>query len=143
MTTTTQNADPAGRLHTSAMLFVVPRAQRDGFEASIRGHMLDLVDPASGNELAPTPDDLFVASYASELAWCARTFLRSQGLPDGVNVSAAWHTPEDGRSVPELHLTVTVYGRADDRCAALGELLEKSLAARSLAEQVVHVAFER
>ena len=141
-TPTTSDAGQEGGTESRAVLFVVPRWHRDGFEASIRGHILELVDPSAGDELAPTPDDLFVASHAAELAWSARAFLRTHGLPDGVNVSASWHPPEGGRSSRELHLTVSVSGRAADRNAALGALLEKARAARSVAEQVVHLEFE-
>src|SRR5207237_9361315 len=59
--------------------FVSPHERRDGFWASIRGHVLDLADPGSGQALAPTPDDLFIVSIASELAWTARTILRAHG----------------------------------------------------------------
>src|SRR5262249_1509324 len=69
-------------------LFVGPRGRGDGFRASVRGHMLELADPGDADGLAPTPDDLFVASIASELAWSARRFLRTRGLPDDVSVSA-------------------------------------------------------
>jgi hypothetical protein len=127
----------------STALFVIPRPHDDGFTASIRGHMLDLVEPSSRNGLAPTPDDLFVVSHASELAWCTRTFLRSQGLPDNVSVSAAWHTPQGLPGTSRLELTITVSGRAEGRGAALRALLERSSAARSVAEQVVQVAFDR
>jgi hypothetical protein len=43
-------------------LFVVPARTGASFRASIRGRMLDLADPGSADWLAPTPDDLFVAS---------------------------------------------------------------------------------
>jgi organic hydroperoxide reductase OsmC/OhrA len=138
MTTATQEARP----RSGTVLFVIPCAQRDGFEASIRGHLLDLVSPRCGNELAPTPDDLLVASHASELAWSAREFLRTRGLPDSVSVTAAWHMPANGGSTAQLHLTVTVAGRAADSHLALGAHLEDRLAARAVAEQVVHLAFE-
>ena len=60
------------RAAPSGALVVSPHERRDGFWASIRGHVLDLADPHSGHALAPTPDDLFIVSIASELAWTAR-----------------------------------------------------------------------
>jgi hypothetical protein len=107
-------------------LFVVPRAHGDGFQASIRGHMLELADPRSGHELAPTPDDLQVASIASELAWAAQRLLRAHGLPDEVSVAAEW----DARSAG-IDVTVSVSSAAETVTAALAATFDQSLAARA------------
>jgi len=82
------NGDGQAAPTSSNGLFVIPRGRGDGFQASIRGHILDLADPNSGHALAPTPNDLFIASIASGLAWSARSFLRSHRLPDDVSVFA-------------------------------------------------------
>ena len=121
------------------VLFVSPHEQRDGFWASIRGHVLDLADPNSGHALAPTPDDLFIASIASELAWTARRILRSSGLADGVSVSANWRTNADPPSLADIDLTVLVPGRAKAANAALTAAVQECLAARSLAAPVAHI----
>jgi uncharacterized OsmC-like protein len=123
-------------------LFVIPRKREDGFRASIRGHVLDLADPGSGHALAPTPDDLFIVSIASELAWSARRFLRARGLPDDVSVSATWWTHEDPPSLADISLTVTASRRAEAVGAALAAAFADSLAARSLADPVVHISFD-
>jgi uncharacterized OsmC-like protein len=123
-------------------LFVIPRGRGDGFRASIRGHILDLADPGSGHALAPTPDDLLIVSIASELAWSARRFLRAYGLPDDVSVSATWRTHEDPPSLADIKLTVTVPKRAEAVSAALAAAFANSLAARSLAEHLVHISLE-
>ena len=104
--------------------------------------ILDLANPSSGHALARTPDDLFIVSIASELAWSAQRFLRAYGLPDDVTVSATWRTQEDLPSLAGISLTVTVSRRAEAVGAALGAAFENSLAARSLAEPVVHISFE-
>jgi uncharacterized OsmC-like protein len=128
---------------SSQPLFVIPRGRGDGFQASIRGHILDLADPSSGHALAPTPDDLFIVSIASECAWSARKFLRAYGLPDDVSVSANWRTThEDPSSPADINLTVTVSSRPEAMSAALAAAVANSLAARSLAEPVVHISFE-
>lgn len=127
---------------SSLTLYVTRRGRGDGFEASIRGHILDLADPDSGHSLAPTPDDLFIASIASDIAWSARNFLRTLDLPDDVSVSAEWRTREGLRSLADLNLTITVSRRAQAVTAALGAALEQSLAARSLAEAVVRISLE-
>jgi hypothetical protein len=121
-------------------LFVIPRGQGDGFQATIRGHILDLADPSSGHALAPTPDDLFIVSIASELAWCARSLLRAHGLPDNVSVYAKWRAASNLPSLADINLTVTLSRRAEAMSAALAVALQERLAARSLADPVVHIS---
>jgi uncharacterized OsmC-like protein len=123
-------------------LFVIPRGRGEGLRASIRGHILDLADASSGHALAPTPDDLFVVSIASEFARSARRFLRASGLPDYVSVSATWRTHEDLPSLADIDLTVTVSRRAEAVSAALAAAFANSLAARSLAQPVVYISLE-
>jgi hypothetical protein len=122
---------------SSHALFVNRHERRDGFWANIRGHVIDLADPTSGQALAPTPDDLFIASVASDLAWYSQSLLRGYGLPDDVSVSAKWQTP---RGSAEITLTVTLSRRAAAVSAALAAALENRLAARSLANPVVHIS---
>jgi len=123
-------------------LFVIPRGRGDGFQASIRGHILELADPSSAHALAPTPDDLFVASIASELAWSARRLLRASGLPDDVSVYAQWRTPEDLPSPADINLTLTVASDAEAVTTGVAAVFENGLAARSLAVPVVHISVE-
>jgi uncharacterized OsmC-like protein len=123
-------------------LFVIGHARRDGFWASIRGHVLDLADPASDKDLAPTPDDLFIASIASDFAWCARSLLRARELPDTVSVSATWRTDNHPRRVTDISLTVVLSRRAEAARAALATAFANNLAARSLVAPVVHISFE-
>jgi uncharacterized OsmC-like protein len=136
------NGDVHATPASSHALFVIPRGRGDGFQASIRGHTLDLADPSLGHALAPTPDDLFIVSIASEIAWSARSFLRAYGLPDDVSVSAEWRTPEGMPGLADINLTVTVSRRAEAVGAALGAAFETNLAARFLSALVVHISFE-
>jgi uncharacterized OsmC-like protein len=126
---------------TGHALFIIPTRWRDGFKASIHGHMLELADPTD-HRLAPSPDDLLIASIASDLAWSARRFLRAHGLPDDVSVSARWQTTEGPPSLADITLTVTVSTRAEAVSGALAAAFANSLAARSLAEPVVHISLE-
>jgi hypothetical protein len=135
-----ENGDTRAAVTSSRALFVSPHERRDGFWANIRGHVLDLADPTSG--LAPTPDDLFVVSMGSDIAWSARRFLRASGLPAGVSVSATWRTQEGLPGVSEIDLTVTVSRRAEAVSAELGAAFGKSVAARSVGKPVVHISFE-
>lgn len=127
---------------SSHALCVIPHGRGDGFRASIRGHILDLADPSLGHALAPTPDDLYIVSIASEVAWSARSSLRAEGLPDDVSVAAEWRTPEGMPGLADINVTVTVSRPAEAVGAALGAAFEKSLATRSLAAPVVHISFE-
>jgi uncharacterized OsmC-like protein len=148
---TTNGTDVSDKVESRApsapshALFVSPHERRDGFWASIRGHVLDLADPSFGHALAPTPNDLFIISIASDLAWTARKILRTHGLPDDVSVSATWRTQEEhgGRtSLADINLTVTVSARAKAARAALAAALENILVARSLAEPIAHISWE-
>jgi uncharacterized OsmC-like protein len=103
--------------------------------------MLELADPTD-HRLAPSPDDLLIAAIASDLAWSARRFLRARGLPEYVSVSAKWQTREDPPGLDDINLTVTVTSRAEAVSGALATSFENSLAARSLAEPVVHISLD-
>lgn len=112
-------------------LFVIPTRRGEGFRASVRGRIFDLADPGSDHQLAPTPDDLFILSVASDLAWSARSYLRAHELAGEVSVSAEWRTHED----PRLHgidATVTVSKSAEATSAALAAALTDSTASRFL-----------
>jgi putative redox protein len=115
-------------------LFVLPSRWGDGFRVSIRGHLLELADPSPGHGLAPTPDDLLIASIASDLAWAARRFLRAHGVHEDVSVAAAWRTPESPSRLADIRVTVSVPDSAETESDALMAALEERVAARSLDE---------
>lgn len=138
----TDSGDSLAAPTSSNTLFVLPREREDGFRASIRGYILDLADPSSGHALAPTPDDLFITSISSDLAWSARMLLRAHGLPDDVSVSATWRTHEDRPSMADIKVTITVAEGAEPVSEALAAALESRLAARSLSDTVVHISLE-
>jgi uncharacterized OsmC-like protein len=126
---------------TSNGLFIVPHGRGDGFHASIRGHILELADPNSGHALAPTPDDLFMTSIASGLAWCARSFLRAHGMPDEVSVSATWRKRESLPRLADINLTVTAPKSAERLGAELSAAFADTLAART-SDKAIHISFE-
>ena len=137
MSAITESAKPG----TDHSLYVTPRGEGHGFQARVRGHVLDLIEPDS-YALSPTTDDLFIVSFAAALAWSARSFLRAQGLPDYVSVCANWRTHDDPPAFADIGLTVTVSGQAADVREALTSALETSLAGRSLVKPVVRVSLE-
>jgi uncharacterized OsmC-like protein len=130
------NLDPARPAPSASRqaLFVTPSGRGDGFRASIRGHLLELADPSSGDALAPTPGDLFIVSIAADFAWSARRFLRAQGLPDDLSVSARWRTLENPSSLGDIHVTVTVPRAAGAMSDPLIDVLDERVAALSLDE---------
>jgi putative redox protein len=115
-------------------LFVVPSGRGGGLRAHIRGHWLELADPSSGHGLAPTPDDLFIASIASHLAWSACHFLRDHGLPDDVSVTAHSRRLENPRSLSDISMTVTVSQTVEPMSTALEDALARRVATGSLDE---------
>lgn len=124
-------AEPQNASESRQELFVVPSRRGGGFQASIRGHLLELADPSS-HVLAPTPDDLLVAAIASDLAWTARRFLGERRLSDEVSVSGAWRTHEGRPRLADIVMTVTVPRSSEAVSANLVAVLEDSVAARSL-----------
>jgi hypothetical protein len=112
-------------------LFIVPARSGTHFQANIGGRMLDLADPGSTDWVAPTPDDLFVASIASDFAWLARRFLISRGLDDYVSVSAAWRAHNGQPPLEQLEMTVIVSNGAEEACSPLVAVLQDRFAARS------------
>ncbi|MGH3332835.1 MAG: PIG-L family deacetylase [Nocardioidaceae bacterium] len=69
----------------------------DRFEVLIRGHTINVDQPAAlgGDDTAPTPTELFVASLAACVAFYARRYLARHGLPtDGFGVEVEYELGE-------------------------------------------------
>jgi uncharacterized OsmC-like protein len=124
------------------VLFVNAHERRDGFWASIRGHVLDLADPSSDPPLAPTPSDLFVVSLASDIVWSSRSVLRAHAMADDVSASVTWTTSRDRPGPADIRLTVTMPRSAESAREALAAVFENSLAARFLPGSAVAIAYE-
>jgi putative redox protein len=65
----------------------------DKFDINVRGHILRVDQPVKdrGEDTAPTPTELFIASLASCVAFYARRFLARHDLPtDGLAVEATF-----------------------------------------------------
>lgn len=56
----------------------------DRFAVTVRGHDVEVDQPAAagGEDTAPTPTELFIASLATCVAFYARRYLRRHGLPE-------------------------------------------------------------
>ena len=65
----------------------------DRFVVGVRGHEIVVDQPvdAGGDDTAPTPTELLVASLAACVAFYARRYLRRHGLPeDGLRVTTTY-----------------------------------------------------
>ncbi|MHB1172933.1 MAG: OsmC family protein [Lacisediminihabitans sp.] len=67
----------------------------DRFDVNIRGHVISVDQPVAdgGDDTAPTPTELFIASLASCVAFYARRYLARHDLPtEGLVVEATFDT---------------------------------------------------
>jgi len=65
----------------------------DTFDINVRGHVVRVDQPVKdgGDDTAPTPTELFIASLASCVAFYARRYLARHNLPtDGLAVEATF-----------------------------------------------------
>ena len=95
----------------------------DRFELAIRQHRLWVDQPVAdgGEDSAPTPTELFVASLAACVAFYARRFLARHHLPtEGLEVEADYATAARPARVGSITLRLQVPpGVPEDKRAAL------------------------
>lgn len=84
----------------------------EAYEVAVRGHriMVDQPADAGGEDNAPTPTELFVASLATCVAFYAGRYLTRHGLSrDGLSVSVGFDMADDRPPrVAAVRLTVRV-----------------------------------
>lgn len=96
----------------------------EAYGIAVRGHELTVDQPldAGGDDKAPTPVELFVASLASCVAYYAGRYLARHDLPrDGLRVAAEYEMSSD-RPARVAGVRITVVppaGLAPERQAAL------------------------
>jgi putative redox protein len=110
MTQTQAAAQPTGAGDAPAM--EVRFVAGESYEVTVRGHRLVVDQPAEagGQDAAPTPTELFVASLASCVAFYAGRYLTRHGYSrDGLAVSAAYNLATDRPArVSGIRMTVRV-----------------------------------
>jgi putative redox protein len=87
----------------------------ESYEVSVRGHrvLVDQPADAGGQDAAPTPTELFVASLATCVAFYAGRYLTRHGYGrDGLTVSAAFDMATD-RPARVTGIRLTVQAPAD------------------------------
>jgi uncharacterized OsmC-like protein len=110
----------------------------EAYEVAVRGHRLVVDQPADagGQDSAPTPTELFVASLATCVAFYAGRFLTRHGYGrDGLAVSVGYEMAADRPArVGEIRLTVRVpAGLPPERWAALRAVVSHCTVHNSLA----------
>ena len=110
----------------------------EAYEVTVRGHRLVVDQPADagGQDSAPTPTELFVASLASCVAFYAGRFLTRHGYSrDGLAVSAGYEMASDRPArVSSVRLAVRVpAGLPPGRWAALRAVVSHCTVHNSLA----------
>ncbi|WP_432118551.1 OsmC family protein [Streptomyces sp. bgisy032] len=115
---------------------VVP-IQGDAYEIRVRGHVLTVDQPVpdGGNDTAPTPVELFVASVASCAAHYAGRYLdRHDVSREGLSVRAEYRMADDRPArVAALTLTVTAPALPARRQAALRAVVSHCTVTNTLA----------
>lgn len=103
---------------------LVTHEWNDRFSIDIRGHRMYVDQPHAdgGDDTAPTPTELLVASLASCVGFYARRYLSRHDLPeDGLEVTAAFTMASRPARVGhiDVHLTLPDGIPADRRAALL------------------------
>jgi putative redox protein len=110
----------------------------ESYEVSVRGHrvLVDQPEDAGGQDTAPTPTELFVASLATCVAFYAGRYLTRHGYSrEGLAVSAGFDMASD-RPARVSGIRLTVQAPADlpaDRHPALRAVVSHCTVHNSLA----------
>jgi putative redox protein len=90
----------------------VRHLHKDRFSVRVRGHVLMVDQPVAdgGDDMGPTPTELFVAGLASCVGFYTERFLRRHGLPaDGLRIGCGFDFAKDRPArVSAVRLTVDV-----------------------------------
>lgn len=118
------------------------------YDIDVRGHTLTVDQPADagGEDAAPTPTEMFVASLASCVAFYAGRYLTRHGIErEGLSVTATYQMAADRPArVTSIDLTVWVPDTVPaERRPALQKVVEHCTVHNSLtAPPTVHIELE-
>lgn len=95
----------------------VRREDGDRFAIVVRGHEAFVDQPRDdgGEDSAPTPTELFVASLASCVAFYAGRFMNRHGVPGDLVVTATWRTAARPARVAAIDVEVSAPGVSDEK----------------------------
>lgn len=100
----------------------------DRLGISVRSHQLRADQPleGGGEDTAPTPTELFLASLAACVAFYAERYLRRHGLStEGLEVSCDYAWARDPARVGQIDLRVEAPGLTADRYEAFRRVVER------------------
>lgn len=99
----------------------------DRLRISVRGHQLHVDQPLEdgGEDTAPTPTELFLASLAACVGFYAERFLRRSGLAtEGLAVACDYSWAGSPARVGEIALRVEAPGLTSERAEAFARVIE-------------------
>jgi putative redox protein len=99
----------------------------DRLAISVRGHALTADQPlgGGGEDTAPTPTELFVASLAACVAFYAERFLRRHGLEtEGLVVACDYAWARDPARVGQIDVRLEAPGLTPDRYEAFARVVQ-------------------
>ncbi len=107
-------------------MIVVTLAGRDRLRIETRGHELFTDQPVEdgGDDAAPTPTELFVASLSACVGFYAERFLRRHGLSTaGLKVTTEYQWAENPHRVGQIDLVVDAPGLTDAKREAFARVV--------------------
>jgi uncharacterized OsmC-like protein len=120
------------------MAISVDWASGDSFVIDVRAHFLTVDQPYAdgGQDLGPTPTELFVASLAGCVGFSAERFLRRHDIvPDGLRVECDFEMGERPARVERIEIRLRLpAGFPESRRAALLAVVEHCAVHNSLAK---------
>ena len=117
---------------------VVRYLQGDRLMAEVRGHEVTVDQPAAdgGEDLAPTPTELFLTGLATCVGFYAERYLRRHDLdPTGLVVGCDYDFSEDRPArVREIRIAVTAPGLPETRREPFARVIEHCTVHNSLVQ---------
>jgi putative redox protein len=114
-------------MSTSTPTVTVRHLGGDRLRIQVRGHELLTDQPVEegGEDTAPTPTELFLASLAACVEFYAERFLRRHELPtEGLAVTCDWEWAHSPMRVGRVELTVDAPGLLPERYQAFERVIE-------------------
>jgi putative redox protein len=114
-------------MSTSTPTVTVRHLDGDRLRIQVRGHELLTDQPVEegGEDTAPTPTELFLASLAACAGFYAERFLRRHELPtEGLVIACEWAWAHDPMRVGGVELTVDAPGLTPERYQAFERVIE-------------------
>lgn len=116
-------------------MIAVTYIRGDRLRIEVRGHEMAADQPVEdgGDDSAPTPTEMFVASLAACVAFYAERFLRRHGLPtEGLSVTSEYEWAENPHRVGAIELEVGAPGLTAAKREAFSRVIEHCTVHNSL-----------